>query len=75
MGIKWNLFSFAVIVGSTIVSADTIILQNGVDDYEGTKDITLYEDNKCESYSWMGDSNQNLGTPVDEKLIFTDFCC
>lgn len=68
-------FAFIAIF-AVILPAETIILQNGLNGYEGTEDVTIFSDGKAENYSWYNDQNGPYwGAPDDSLLVNCDFCC
>lgn len=59
---------------AVFISAETLVLQNGLNGYNGTEDVTIFNDGKAENYSWY-QGGQYFGTPDDELLVNTEFCC
>lgn len=65
-----------ICIPAIILSAETVILQNGLNGYNGTEDVTIFNDGKAENYSWYNDQNGPYwGTPEDSLLVNTEFCC
>lgn len=63
----------SVVIASFAISATTLILQDGLDSYSGTSDVTIFNDGKAEAYSWY--DNGQKGKPDDKMLVNTEFCC
>ncbi len=54
--------------------SETLVLQDGLDGYSGTDDVTIFSDTKAEAYTWFVQGGQQ-GHPDDKLLINTEFCC
>lgn len=66
------LLALSVMCATT--AAETVTLQEGVNDYVGFEDVTIFQSAKNQSYSWF-EYGDNVGGPQDEELVFNDFCC
>lgn len=56
------------------ISAETLILQNGLNGYDGTEDISIINNSKAERYSFKWD-NDGVSTFNERTLVVTEFCC
>ena len=64
---------------SSLVSAKTVTLQNGLNGYKGCEDVSIMQDAKDQDYSWFYGRKVNhkdrKGHPTDKQLVINDFCC
>lgn len=56
------------------VYSETVVLQKGLDSYNGVKDLTIFDDSKAENYSWYN-NGQYYGKPTDGNLVNCAFFC
>jgi len=68
-----KLFTLVALL-TVAISATTLTLQNGLNGYSGTEDVTIFKDVKSENKSWWNNA-QYFGTPDDDMLVNTEFCC
>lgn len=54
--------------------AEKIVLQEGLDGYRGTEDVTIYSSRKSQNYS-LNQYAIKKGKPDDTVLVNTEFAC
>lgn len=70
-----KLLAFLCAAGiASSVMGETVVLQKGLDGFTGVKDLTIFDDQKAENYSWYNNS-QYWGTPQDGNLVNCAFLC
>ncbi len=65
---------YSILFCFTLLFSETLVLQEGENGYDGTQDVTIFNDVKAQAYSWYKEGNQT-GKPDDRLLVNTEFCC
>ncbi len=71
-----KIIIITLIIGINFIPtfSDTLILQQGLNQYQGCSDITIYNTAKCKNYSAMFTDEVN-STPTDADVVCALFRC